>query len=266
MLELFVAEDDLGRIIGRQGRMARSLRTIVNAASVAHAQALSVGDCGIAGEFITIARVLGPQGRRGEVLAELHTDFPERFAERRQLSGLAADGSRRELQLEEHWFHKGGVVLKFAGVDSISDAERLAGWELQVPREQRAELEAGAAYVSEIVGCEVWVTRPGERQLLGTRQPKCSLAPVRRRCWWCELPICCCAKPGAMRNGTGVPGSVRGRVCEGCDFAERRIEMQLPEGLLELDAPLSAEEKQRQKWKPTKRARQRSGEIGRAGL
>ena len=72
------------------------------------------------------------------------------------MSGLAANGSRRELQLEEHWFHKGGVVLKFAGVDSISDAERLAGMELQIPREQRAELEAGAAYVSELVGCEVW--------------------------------------------------------------------------------------------------------------
>ena len=47
-------------------------------------------------------------------MAELHTDFPERFQQRRQLSGLAANGSRRELQVEEHWFHKGGVVLKFA--------------------------------------------------------------------------------------------------------------------------------------------------------
>ena len=59
------------------------------------------------------------------------------------MSGLAPDGSRRDLQLEEHWFHKGGVVLKFAGVESISDAERLTGLELQVPREERAELEAG---------------------------------------------------------------------------------------------------------------------------
>ena len=101
--------------------------------------------------------MLGPQGRRGEVLAELHTSFPERFAERRELSALAANGTRRELQLEEHWFHKGGVVLKFAGVESISDAELLAGMELQIPQEQRAELEAGAAYVSDLVGCEVLV-------------------------------------------------------------------------------------------------------------
>jgi 16S rRNA processing protein RimM len=92
--------------------------------------------------------VLRPQGRRGEVLAKLHTDFPERFNERRQLSGLAADGSRRELRLEEHWLHKGGVVLKFAGVESISDAGQLAGLELQVPSDERTKLEAGAAYIS----------------------------------------------------------------------------------------------------------------------
>ena len=103
-------------------------------------------------------------------MAELHTDFPERFQERRQLSGLAADGSRRELQLEEHWFHKGGVVLKFAGVDSISDAEQLAGLELQVPLEQRTELEAGAAYVSDIVGCEVWIRDAGRPATAGDCQ------------------------------------------------------------------------------------------------
>ena len=89
----------------------------------------------------------------------MHTSFPERFAERHELSALAKNGSRRELQLEEHWFHKGGVVLKFAGVESISDAERLAGMELQIPAEQRAKLEAGAAYVSDLVGCEVLVQR-----------------------------------------------------------------------------------------------------------
>ena len=108
--------------------------------------------------------MLGPQGRRGEVLAELHTDFPERFEQRRKLWCLMKDGSRHEIDLQEHWFHKGGVVLKFAGVDSISDAERLAGCEVQVPSEDRSELEAGAAYVSEIVGCEVWIDG-GQRRL-----------------------------------------------------------------------------------------------------
>src|SRR3954469_20864662 len=91
-------------------------------------------------EFITIARVVKTQGRHGEVAAELHTDFPEKFAERKNLFALDADGKRRELRLEEFWSHKNYVVLKFAGVDSISDAEALVGSEIQVPREQRAEI------------------------------------------------------------------------------------------------------------------------------
>jgi 16S rRNA processing protein RimM len=173
--------------------------------------------------------VLGPQGRRGEVLAEIHTSFPERFAERRGLSALAADGTRRELQLEEHWFHKGGVVLKFKGVESISDAELLAGVELQVPEEQRVELEAGAAYVSDLVGCEVLVDGlvigtvtdvqfgAGEAPLLVVKGEREYLVPY--------------AEAFLKRK----------------DFAGRRIEMELPEGLLEAQAPLSSEEKQRQK-------------------
>src|SRR5437016_12589544 len=107
-------------------------------------------------EFITIARVAKTQGRHGEVAAELHTDFPEKFAERARLFALDADGKRRELRLESHWLHKSYVVFKFAGVESISDAENLIGSEIQVPREQRAEIEAGAAYVSDLVGCEVF--------------------------------------------------------------------------------------------------------------
>ena len=189
--------------------------------------------------------MLGPQGRHGEVLAKLHTDFPERFEERRQLSGFAADGSRRELQLVGHWFHKGGVVLKFTGVDSISDAEQLAGLELQIPREARTELEAGAAYVSEIVGCEVWFREADELRLLGTVKEvqfgagEAPLLLVRGR-------------PSAGRK-TGAESEQEFLVpyaaefLQSSDFEARRIEMKLPEGLLDLEAPLSSEEKQRQK-------------------
>jgi 16S rRNA processing protein RimM len=190
--------------------------------------------------------VLGPQGRRGEVLAELHTDFPERFEQRRQLSGLEASGGRRELQIEEHWFHKGGVVLKFAGVDSISDAQQLAGLELQVPQDERAELEAGATYVSEIVGCDVWVTNAGERQLLGT------VKEVQFGAGEAPLLVVRPEPPASHEMGRGedqqellIPYAEE--FVTAADFAERRIEMRLPEGLLELEAPLSADEKRRQK-------------------
>ena len=174
--------------------------------------------------------MLGPQGRRGEVAAELHTSFPERFAERRHLSALASDGSRRELQLEQHWFHKGHVILKFAGVESISDAERLTGMELQIREEQRAELEAGAVYISDLVGCSL-VDRGG---LIGT------VAEVRLGAG--EAPLL------VVRRGEEeflVPYAEA--FLTNVSFAGRRIEMKLPEGLLELQAPLNEDEKRRQK-------------------
>src|SRR5437016_14454861 len=85
-------------------------------------------------EFITLARVTKTQGRKGEVAATLFTDFPERFASRKQLFGLDSKGQRHELSLQDHWPHKGQIVLKFAGVDSISQAEMLIGWEIQISR------------------------------------------------------------------------------------------------------------------------------------
>ncbi len=180
--------------------------------------------------------MLGPQGRRGEVLADLHTDFPERFEERRQLWGLAPDGSRQELQLEEHWFHKGGVVLKFAGVDSISDAERLAKWEIQVPSDQRSELEPGSAYVNEIVGSDVWIN-DGQR-FLG-RVSEVQFGAGEAPLLVVKLPVC------AVQNEVLVPFAEE--FVKKFDVAGKRIDMQLPEGLLELENPLNEEEKQRQK-------------------
>ena len=138
-------------------------------------------------------------------------------------------------------------MLKFAGVESIGDAEQLAGLELQVPREERAELEAGVAYVSEIVGCEVWVTTAGERQLLGT------VKEVQFGAGEAPLLVVGFAPSASHAVGRSEGGEQEFLVpyaeefVTTADFEERRIEMRLPEGLLELEAPLSAEEKQRQK-------------------
>jgi 16S rRNA processing protein RimM len=174
--------------------------------------------------------VLGPQGRRGEVAAELHTSFPERFADRHELFGLAADGSQQKLQLEEHWFHKGHVILKFAGVESISDAERLTGMELQIPEEQRAELEEGVAFISDLVGCSV----TDRDRSIGT------VAEVRFGAG--EAPLL------VVRHGEReflVPYAEA--FLKRADLTTRRIEMELPEGLLELQAPLKEDEKRQQK-------------------
>ena len=106
-----------------------------------------------ANEFISLARVLKTQGRRGEVAVELHSDVPDRLQRGLRLLVLGEGGSRRELKVEDAWPHKDLLVLKFRGIDSISDAEQLVGCELQVPRAERAELQQGWSYVSDLVGC-----------------------------------------------------------------------------------------------------------------
>jgi len=177
-------------------------------------------------EFITIARVVKTQGRHGEVAAELHTDFPEKFAERKNLFALDARGERRELQLEEHWLHKSYVVLKFVGVESINDAEGLIGSEIQVPRELRAEIEAGAAYVSDLVGCEVF----------DHARPIGSVKDVQFGAG--EAPLLVVSQ--GMRELL-IPFAQE--FIAGIDIQGKRVEMKLPAGMLELDAPLSREEK-----------------------
>lgn len=189
-------------------------------------------------EFVTIARVAKTQGRHGEVAATLLTDFPELFETRRKLFALVESGnakqsgavgpSRRRLELDEHWFHKGMVVLKFAGVDSISDAETLVGSEIQIPRSERAALGSDEFYVSDLVGCTVTDSGreigrikdvqfgSGEAPLLVVQGEKEYLVPFAAA------------------------------YIEKIALEQKRLEMKLPEGLLELDAPLNQEEKQRQ--------------------
>lgn len=106
-------------------------------------------------EWVTVALVVKTQGRYGEVAAELHTGVPDRFREGMQLWALLKDGSRREVSIETFWPHKTWLVLKFGGVETITDAEALKGAELQVPRSERAALEPGWTYLSDLIGCTV---------------------------------------------------------------------------------------------------------------
>jgi 16S rRNA processing protein RimM len=184
-----------------------------------------------AGEFVTIALVTKTQGRNGEVAAALFTDFPERFSERRRLFAVNQAGKRlrRELELENHWFHKGGVVLKFVGFDSISEAESLIGCEIQIPLAERAALPGDSVFVSDLVGCTVTDSGreigrikdvsfgAGEAPLLVIEGEKEYLIPFAAA------------------------------YIERIRTSDKRLEMRLPEGMLELDAPLTQEEKEQQK-------------------
>ncbi len=188
----------------------------------------------MAEEFITVARVAKTQGRRGEVAADLHTNFPERFEERRHLWALLADGKRRELDLEEFWPHKGRMVFKFAGIESIDDAETLIGSEIQIPGEQRAELEAGSVYVSDLVGCEV--------EAHSGNDPVRGLGRVQDVIFGAgEAPLL-----QVMQGKKEYLVPFVESFTEKLDLAARKITMKVPEGLLELDAPLSKEERERQ--------------------
>jgi len=113
----------------------------------------------MAEDWIQLARLLRPQGRRGEILAEVHTDFPERFSRTDPIQLIPPNGSKetpRTATIEAHWFpvgrNAGRVVLQLSGVASINDAEVLAGWAVALPIEERMPLEEDAAYISDLIG------------------------------------------------------------------------------------------------------------------
>lgn len=115
--------------------------------------------------WIVLAHLLRPQGRKGELLAELFTDFPERFENRKQVylapSGFEGEASQaRSAEVVSFWLpvgkNEGRIVLQFAGVDSISQAEGLAGLEVLVQREDRMPLSEDSVYTSDLIGCTVY--------------------------------------------------------------------------------------------------------------
>ena len=200
----------------------------------------------ISGDFITLARVVKTQGRHGEVGAEMHSDVPGRFAEGMKLfalpksQDLKIQGTRRELEVENLWPHKGLVVLKFRGVDSMNDAELLIGSELQVPRGERADLEPGWTYVSDLIGCTV-VDHAREVGRIEDVQFGAGEAPLL-----------------IVANSAGKKFDVpfAEAYLEGVNIAQQQVRMNLPEGMLELNAPVTAEEKQEQQ---SERIKKKSG-------
>jgi len=182
-------------------------------------------------EFVTLARVVKTQGRRGEVAVEVHSDVPDRFRVGMKLFALPRDSREgRELEVKELWPHKEFLILKFAGTESISDAEELVGCELQVPASQRAKLETGWNYVSDLIGCAVF-----------DRDRKVGLiADVTFGTG--EAPLLIVGDSTGEISEIPFAESYLDRV----DVEQKRVLMHLPEGLLELNAPLTEEEKREQ--------------------
>ena len=178
-----------------------------------------------------LARLVRPQGRHGEILADLLTDFPERFADRRRLYLVASETSRapaREMTLERHWQHKGRVVLKFGGVDSINDAEALRGLLVAIPASERAPLADDSVYVSDLIGSEVV-------DLTAAPVPVGKVTDVDR-----EAGLLVVQPP----RGQEILFPFAKAYLVKIDTAAKRIEMRLPAGLLEINAPITEEERQ----------------------
>lgn len=112
-------------------------------------------ETGAADELVAVAVAVRTRGLRGEIVAELLTDFPERFEGLDSLIAVSPDGSRTSLVLEEHWLQGRRIVLKFAGFDSIEESSALIGREFAVPEAERVELAEDEFYDWELAGCRV---------------------------------------------------------------------------------------------------------------
>jgi len=184
-------------------------------------------------EFITIARVVKTQGRRGEVGVDPLTDFPERFEPGARVFAWREGDERRQLHVEDVWPHKGMLILKFQGVDTMNDAEALLKSEIQVPLSERKQLESGTWYVSDLIGCVV--TDHGRE--IGT------VADVEFGAGEAPLLIVCDVVNAKQEHM--IPLTEAFTEC--VDICQKKIALQLPEGMLEVNAPVTAEEKKQQK-------------------
>ena len=186
-------------------------------------------------DWVWLARIRRPQGRKGEVFADILTDFPEKFADRKQLwlvsdpdAQRAKAGPRvaaREVELKNNWLHKGWIVLHFAESNSISEAELLAGLIVAIPPELWASLGEEEVYIADLVGCEL-VDVAGDAPVVVGR-----IGEVDRTAGPVALLV---VVAEGSEDEILVPfaKSYLRRI----DLDGKRVEMALPEGLVGLNA------------------------------
>lgn len=176
---------------------------------------------------LTVARILRPWGRRGEVAAEILTDFPERLTTIRQAWLADGHNAPRRVILLSCRIHLGQAIFHFEGLNTISDAERIRGLEVQVPLDERIPLGVGRYYITDLIGCQIWpeiaatplgvvadVQRAGDEQKPG--QPEAWVLVVKADAGEILIPLAA-------------------EICTRIDTAAKRIDVRLQEGLLELN-------------------------------
>ena len=191
--------------------------------------------------WVQVARIIRPRGNKGEVLAELSTDFPARLSSRLQIYLRGAQSEPRAIGLQNFWVdrnHPKHGIFHFEGCASIDEAEKLRGLEVLIPIADRVKLPAGKYFVSDLIGCSVFENPVAETKL---SSPACAMEEAPR-------------VVGTVRDvffpGEGTAGTpllqvqtaagellvpLAEDICRRIDVAERRIDVTLPEGLSELN-------------------------------
>jgi 16S rRNA processing protein RimM len=195
--------------------------------------------------WILVARILRARGNKGEVAAEILTDFPERLTRLREVFVGHAEGKiePQRMALKSCWLsqnHRGQAVFHFEGVESISEAEKFRGLEVLLPFEQRVTLPAGQYFVSDLIGCSVFET------------PSASPIAASSPCSLAEAPSLLGTVRDVQFPGDEISGTpllevetARGEIlipfavdiCTKIDPAARRIDVVLPAGLRDLNSP-----------------------------
>lgn len=193
--------------------------------------------------WVALARILRARGNKGEVASELLTDFPERLTKIREvyLGDSAGREEPRPLGVRSFWIdqnHRGQAVFHFEGCASISEAEKFRGFDVLLPMEQRVTLPVGQYFVSDLIGCSVFETRPGASQVSSS---PCSLA---------EAPSLLGVVSDVQSTGETVFGTpllavdthdgellipLAEDICTHIDTIARRIDVVLPDGLRSLN-------------------------------
>jgi 16S rRNA processing protein RimM len=192
--------------------------------------------------WVQVARILRPRGNKGEVIAELLTDFPERLITRKDIFLRKDNGEAKSTRLQKFWLdhnHPGMGVFHFAGFATISDADKLRGYDVLLPFEERVALTEGQYFVTDLIGCTVFELPAMETKLAS---PACAMEEAPRVLGTVRDVFL----PG--ENVAGTPllqlDTANGEllvplaedICKRIDVATRRIEVKLPEGLSDLNA------------------------------
>jgi 16S rRNA processing protein RimM len=187
-------------------------------------------------EWVWLARIRKAQGRKGEVLADILTDFPEKFSERKRVwllpaAGAPASSEARESEIRSHFLHKGGVVLHIAGADSIPEADALRGMVVAIPRADRTPLAEDEVYAGDLIGCLLVDLAASPERVVGV------IEDVDREAG----PVALLVIRGARGEEILVPFAKA--YLRQIDLEGKRVEMALPEGLVEVQVSPALDEK-----------------------